>query len=145
MEQTLLKNENWLYYGMFLDDKSKEKVLSILGEESVPEGWKQYLDHMTVIFNDGSDNARHWASLCEKQVGTTAVLMATHLGVSDRAIALKVIGYQSNNANPHVTISVAPGARPVESNQITTWVPLKNPIYLNTTLNVVNKPRSQWK
>lgn len=144
MNEVELKNENWLYYGMFLDDKSKEKIMSVLGGH-VPADWKVYCDHMTIIFNDGSDNARTWASLCEKQIGTTAVLMVTHIGISDRAVAVKVIGYQSNNANPHITLGVAPGARPVESNQITTWVKLNSPIYVNTTLNVVNKPRSQWK
>ena len=144
MNEVPLKNENWQYYGMFLDNRSQQRLFQRF-ESQIPADWKRYGDHMTVIYNDNSENARQWANLCEKQVGTTAVLMGVALGVSDRAIAIKVLGYQSNNAIPHITIAVAPGARPVESNQITNWVKLEQPIYLNSDLAVINKPRSQWK
>lgn len=137
----MLKNPYWIYYGMFLDDKSKNKLINTFAS-IIPEGWRVIAEHMTVIYNDKSENAEQWASLCEKQVGTTAVLMGTHIGISDRAIALRVIGYQSNNANPHITIAVAPGAKPVESNQITDWQKLETPIYLGATLQSYDKPRS---
>jgi len=43
--------ENWIYVGIFLDDTSKKKLKKLY---NIPEGWKEYFDHMTVIYNDES-------------------------------------------------------------------------------------------
>jgi hypothetical protein len=43
------------------------------------------------------------------------------------AMAVKVEGYPSNNAIPHITVAVNPnGGKPVMSNDITKWQPVKH-------------------
>lgn len=130
--------DNWIYYGMFLEPGAKVLLMDTF-KDVVPEGWKPYCDHMTVIYNDGSENAMEWGETCEKQLGTKTVLTATELGVSDRAIAVKVTGYPTNNALPHITVAVAPGAKPVESNQITNWKPLDRQLSLSAVLNKIER------
>ena len=42
------------------------------------------------------------------------------------AMAVRVEGYQSNNAIPHITIAINPdGGKPVMSNNITDWDKIK--------------------
>ena len=122
--------EDWIYYGLSLMEMLSDKI---------PEGWKLYCDHMTVIYNDHSENAQLWGNSCEKEIGKRAILTATHLGLSDRAMAIKVTGYPTNNTIPHITIAVAPGAKPVESNQIQSCTPLENgtPIHLTAVLKKI--------
>lgn len=129
---------DWIYYGMFLDDSAKASLQEAFSD-IIPEGWKPYCDHMTVIYNDGSENAQKWGETCEKEVGKRTMLTVTELGISDRAIAVKVSGYPTNNSIPHITVAVAPGAKPVESNQITNWTPVSSQINLSATMNRVLK------
>ncbi len=130
--------EDWIYYGLFLSDEAKATLMEALSGK-IPEGWKPYCDHMTIIYNDHSENAKIWGDNCEKELGKRTVLTATDLGLSDRAMAIKVTGYPTNNALPHVTVAVAPGAKPVESNQIQNWEPLNNTICLSVELRKVCK------
>jgi hypothetical protein len=59
-------------------------------------------------------------------VGEEVVLTVTDVGLSDMAMAVKVSGYPSKNDIPHITIAVNPdGGKPVMSNQITNWRPIK--------------------
>ena len=129
---------DWLYYGMFLDEGGKTTLLDAL-RDIVPSDWKPYCEHMTVIYNDGSENAAKWAESCEKELGKRVVLMVTELGVSDRAIAVKVSGYPTNNAIPHITVAVAPGAKPVESNRISNWRKYSEIPGLSATLKRIDK------
>ena len=39
----------WIYFGVFLDDESRERLLS---KFDIPEGWREYADHMTIVFNN---------------------------------------------------------------------------------------------
>ena len=110
---------NWIYIGAFLEKPAGNNLLEFVKSHvEVPEDWKVYCDHMTIIYNDNSDNATEWRGYLEQMIGTTTYLTVTHIGVSERCIAVKVIGFPSNNANPHITVATAPGVRPVESNQI---------------------------
>jgi hypothetical protein len=56
-------------------------------------------------------------------VGKRRILTVTHIGcVEGRVSAFRVLGADdSKNKVPHVTIAVAKGAKPVESNQIVEW------------------------
>ena len=130
--------KKWIYYGMFLDEASKEKLLETFAD-IIPEGWRPYCEHMTVIYNDHSENAQQWAETCEKQLGKTTVLTATELGVSEMAIAVKVYGFPTNNALPHITVAVAPNGKPVQSNEITNWKPLDVQLSLTATLKRYDK------
>lgn len=81
--------EDWIYYGLFLSDEAKATLMESLSGK-IPEGWKPYCDHMTIIYNDHSENAKIWGDNCEKELGKRTVLTATDLGLSDRATAIKV-------------------------------------------------------
>lgn len=56
-------------------------------------------------------------------IGEEREMTVTHRGqTSGRVSAFRVAGAgDSTNKVPHVTVAVAKGARPVESNQITEW------------------------
>lgn len=133
-------NDSWQYYGVFLDENSRRNLIKfVMGYVDVPDDWKVYCDHMTIIYNDGSKNAYMWASALENKVGRSAMLDVYEIGVSDRCIAVKVSGYKSNNIISHVTVAVAPGAKPVESNKITNWKPVREGISILGKVGVVNK------
>ena len=127
-----MKN-NWKYWGVFLDAASRESLFDIL--PPIPDGYKPHGDHMTIIYNDGSENAQKWGEICKKQEGQKVTLSATHYGVSDKAIAVKVNGFPSNNKQPHITIATSPIGKPVGSNKIEHWEKLSEPIFLIGTVN----------
>lgn len=136
------KGWRWQYYGVFLDQGSRRELLEFVAKHvSIPDGWKMYCDHMTIIYNDGSDNAEKWASAIEPKIGQRAMLDITEIGVSDRCIAVKVSGYPTNNKIPHITVAVAPGAKPVESNSITNWKPVTTGITILGTVGMRGNSR----
>ena len=101
-----------LYSAVVLDDESRTKLLQTF---QIPEGWKPIAHHMTIIFGKGLDD--------KSEVGKEVELTVTELGVSDMAMAVKVEGYPSANAIPHITlaVNVAKGGKAVMSNNITNW------------------------
>lgn len=114
------------FASLVLDEKSKSKLLAAVGY-LVPDGWKVYAHHMTINFGKGlSDELKG-------DLGEDKQIRATAIGKSDKALAVKVEGYHSDNAIPHVTIAinVNEGGKPVMSNDITDWEPLENYIKLN--------------
>ena len=132
----------WNYYGAFLKEPAKSNLMEYVKQYiGVPDDWKTYCDHMTVIYNDGSENAEEWKNNCKGLVGTLTNLIVTHIGASDRAIAVRVTGFPTNNKIPHITVAVAPGARPVESNEITNWFSVDDNYCLSAEINVVWKNR----
>ena len=109
-----------------LSDSSKETLLTALGH-LIPEGWTIFAHHMTINFGKGLGPDR--VDDFEKIVS----LIATDVGISDKAMAVKVNGYESDNKIPHITIAVntAGGGKPVMSNDITNWEKMENYINLN--------------
>jgi len=118
-----LKNsEKVLYSAVVIDDTSKAKILDVL---QIPEGWKVFAHHMTIVFGKGLDD--------KGEVGKTVHLQATEVGYGDLVMAIKVIGYPSTNDIPHITVAVDVdrGGKPFYSNKITNWTPLDKSIYLS--------------
>lgn len=109
-----------------LDDKSASKLFTALVHR-VPKGWKPFCHHMTINFGKGLGKDRM------EDMGKKVSLMATEIGISDMAIAVKVSGYPSDNDIPHITVAVnsEAGGKPVMSNQITNWKPLQPHINLS--------------
>jgi len=123
------KKSKVFYSGVILLDKSKHKLLTAIGH-MIPDGWKEFAHHMTIIFAKGLD-----AMDLEEDNGKSVEIRATHVGLSDKAMAVKVEGYPSANDIPHITIAVNPdGGKPVMSNQITNWKKLDNHINLEGTV-----------
>ena len=116
--------ENWIYFGVFLDADESERVYNIINSLhgiDIPDDWRKYTGHMTIIYNNKSEIAQAWAKATAPRVGEGVLLKATHVGVSDKAIAIRVNGEMSANAIPHITIACSPTGKPVDSNKITNW------------------------
>jgi predicted kinase len=106
-----------LYSAVVLNKESRNTLLSKL-EDMIPEGWKVIAHHMTIVFGKPVQN--------QEDLGKEVTLTVTELGLSDMAMAVRVEGYQSNNAIPHITIAINPdGGKPVMSNNITDWDKIK--------------------
>lgn len=122
-EQTNPQKIGWS--AVELDEQSKNKLLTEFGSK-IPEGWEKIAHHMTITMGGLPPEKK-------SDVGKTVTLMATHLGVSEKAIAVKVSGYFTTNQNPHITLAIdrKGGAKPVDSNKITNWETLPQQISLS--------------
>jgi hypothetical protein len=108
--------EKVLYSAVVLDEKSKNDLLNSF-KDVIPEDWKTFAHHMTIAFGKGVENP--------EDLGKEVALKVIELGISEMAIAVKVEGYPSNNAIPHITLAINPnGGKPVMSNQIKDWKPV---------------------
>ena len=112
---------NWIYIGIFLDEKSKRKLKKLY---PAPKGWKEYYDHMTVVFNDGTDIANAVKSINEKSIDSIFTLRIVGPGISDKAYAVQVelpVGVVSANKITHITLATSETGSAVDSNYITNW------------------------
>jgi hypothetical protein len=135
-------NGNWQYFGIFFDSVIQDRILNFAKRYvKIPNDWKIYCHHMTIVYNDGSDIKQKLAEKLEPLVGTVETLNVVGIGISDRAVALK-IDYRTANKISHVTVAVAPGAKPVESNDIIDWKQTEN-FELKGILSYVEKKSSK--
>lgn len=112
----IYKQSDVLYSAVVLDQASKTRLLEFVGDK-IPQGWKVYAHHMTINMGPLKDKT---------DVGKNVVITAIGLGLSDKAMAIKVEGYPSKNAIPHITVAINPdGGKPVMSNDITKWQNIK--------------------
>lgn len=105
------------YSAIVLTDDSREYLLSKL-KDKIPEGWKIIAHHMTIAFRKGLD-AIDRTDDKDKNVE----IFVTHLGLSNKAMAVQVEGYPSTNKISHITIAIniKEGGKPVMSNDIKNW------------------------
>lgn len=116
--------ENWIYFGIFLDEASKERLRLIFG---IPENWKWYGHHVTLCFNDGSKLYKTAAEINKVYVGNKCSIKVTGIGISENAMALRVqlpAGVVCTNKVAHITIGCK--NRPVDSNAIEIWHDIDN-------------------
>lgn len=128
-----VKIKNILYSAVVLDPESHKKLINLINDFFILDDWKILAHHMTITFGKGlPDNLKN-------RLGDKVTLKAIEFGQSDKAIAVKVEGFPSDNIIPHITIAVNTGigAKPVDSNSITNWVPLKEPINLTGTITEI--------
>lgn len=113
-----------------LDDKSRSKLLSAIGH-LIPEGWEVIAHHMTINFGKGLTGDQ------VNDLGKIITLRATEIGKSDMAMAVKVEGYVTDKAIPHITIAInkSSGAKPAMSNDITDWNKMESYINLAGTVS----------
>jgi len=137
-------DKNWIYYGVFFSDKTKETILKYTkrwlqaNDYYIPDNWKIYCDHMTLVYNDKSEEKQKIAETLETFIGNKCSLRVVSVGVSDRAIALG-IDFITQNKNSHVTVAIAPDAKPVESNKITNWYKTDGNFYITGIYDKVSK------
>ena len=126
---------SFLYAGAELDSAS-----SIALKKYHKEGWTFYGHHMTIHFGIRTlpDTTKEWI---ENNEGKYYSLKVTAIGYSDKAIAALIEDDKTipcGNKLRHVTISVAPSCKPVDSNYIKEWIPVKEFLLL-TTIKVYSK------
>jgi len=117
------------YCGIKLNDKSRTDLIKKFKSE-IPDEWQFIAHHMTIDpFKTFSD---------EPSLGKQYILTITEVGKSDKSIAVKVNGYngKTNNKFPHITLAVNKngGGKPKDSNDITDWKVVNEPIQLSGTL-----------
>lgn len=123
----MYKQSDVLYSAVVLDNASKNKLLEMVGDR-IPKGWKTFGHHMTINFGELKDKS---------DIGKEITLTVTEVGLSDKAMAVKVIGYKSKNTVPHITVAVNPdGGKPVMSNDITKWQPIKQFVVMGVVTEV---------
>jgi predicted kinase len=113
----MYKQSDVLYSCVLLNNQSKSTLLSMVGNK-IPEGWKVFAHHMTINMGELKDKT---------DLGKEVTLTVEALGLSDMAMAVRVTGYETKNEIPHITVAVNPeGGKPVMSNQISNWQPIKS-------------------
>lgn len=113
----MYKQSDVLYSCVLLNNQSKSTLLSMVGNK-IPEGWKVFAHHMTINMGELKDKT---------DLGKEVTLTVEALGLSDMAMAVRVSGYETKNEIPHITVAVNPeGGKPVMSNQISNWQPIKS-------------------
>ena len=138
--------KTWIYYGVFFSDKTKQAILEHAKHwiykkfnNDIPDDWKIYCDHMTLVFNNGTSEDQEDADFYENWgLGRTESLIITDIGISNKAIAFKVkYTGRITNKTPHITVAVAPDAKPVNSNDIKSWYNLGEYLYVSGKINKV--------
>ena len=111
-----------------LYEVSKNRLLEEFGCK-IPENWVVFASHMTICLGEMKDKSL---------IGSNVVLVVTHLGFSDVAMAVKV-NYEGETKNnfPHITIAINPdGGKPVMSNDIVKWQDVKQFNVLGTVTEI---------
>lgn len=105
------------YSCVLLDQASKTALLEADLPIAIPTDWKIFAHHMTINLGKLKDKS---------ELGKEVILQVIGVGISDMAMAVKVNGFHSKNAIPHITIAINPdGGKPVMSNNITKWQDVK--------------------
>ena len=112
--------ENVAYSGVVLDGESRQRLLDSV---DIPEGWEPIAHHMTITLGPllhpkgKHDFSKNYGP------GDEVDLKVTHVGLDDRAMAVKVEApheISKKIAFPHITIAVnrEGGGKPFHSNKI---------------------------
>lgn len=118
LKPLLEQTKRWC--AVVIDEKSRNTLLATF-KSQIPDGWEIIAHHMTINFKGISD-----------EEGTPVTLKVVAVGLDDMACAVKVEGYQSTNAIPHITLAInkQAGAKPKNSNDIKNWQPVQNSVSL---------------
>jgi spore cortex formation protein SpoVR/YcgB (stage V sporulation) len=132
-----------MYSAVVLDEKSHLKLVKWaddnikVGGVRLPvlvsqNGWKLYC-HQMIIQSPGIPE------YVEKDVDEKQTLEITHIGTSDKVVAVRVLGYPSTNKIPHIVIATnIVEDEPIPSNKITNWKPVESGTKFNGTVKKVN-------
>ena len=123
-----------IYTGVFLDDESKQKLVEYTKKVLTTCPFQDYsifCDHMTCQFHTNASQ-EEMRAFVEHNQGLLFHLEATHVGFSDKAMCVKVSStISSNNEMQHITLATFNGGKPVDSNKITAFGKLSQPMRLN--------------
>lgn len=112
-----------------LTNQSKQELIGFM-RNCIQDGWEIIAHHCTIDPFSPIDSG----------VGELVTLKVVAIGESDKALAVKVTGYngKTNNAFPHVTVAInrTGGGKPKDSNSITEWVDINGPLLQGTVQNL---------
>jgi len=115
--KSLIENHRWS--AVVLSEESRAKLLNFFVKD-IPVNWEVIAHHQTI---------NPFGIVDYNLVNKTVELTCTHIGKSDKAIAVKVSGYpgKTNNKFPHITLAIdrKNGGKPKHSNDITDWKELE--------------------
>lgn len=147
MESVSNKLSEWIYCGVFLDDTERDILMRRIRATKVvnPKNWKLYCHHMTLAYNNGTEEAEQIFNFYQKILGKEITLQATEIGYSDKAVAIKILkplDMPCVNAIKHITIAVSSIGKPVDSNKITKWKTLPMPITIHGRIGYFGKDKT---
>ncbi len=141
-----MKEKQLDYYSAVLTEESVKKLMNYLSAYGsiIMNGLdKLYLDHVTLLHSTQIDTPKGkyiqetldiWL-----QETTECQYFISHIGISDKAVAFKLAACFGYNDIPHITIGTFKGGKPVDSNNITTWIPLSDLIPVDTVLTKIER------
>lgn len=137
--------DNFHYFGLFLDTNTKNKLMNILTDNidyniALNVADKIFIDHCTLLHVSQLHGNSEVFNDLNNRLGENIQIKIEGIGISDKAMAFRVIlpeNIYSINKTPHITICTFNGGKPVESNNITKWFLLEEPIQVKTTLKKI--------
>lgn len=144
-------SNNYIYVGLFLTDRSKEKVKEVINsmpkyKELFNNANKVFIDHCTLLHkNQEKDNKQVFENLSKLYLSKDGIykiaMVATHIGFIDgKVMAIKVKHCMpSVNKTPHITICTFGDGKPFDSNKIAEWHKLDIGLFIEGELKVIEK------
>lgn len=137
--------DNFHYFGLFLDTNTKNKLMNILTDNidyniALNVADKIFIDHCTLLHVSQLHGYSEVFNDLNNRLGENIQIKIEGIGISDKAMAFKVTlprNVYSINKTPHITICTFNSGKPVESNSITKWFLLEEPIQVKTTLKKI--------
>ena len=109
-----------MYYAVKFNEQTRDMLLALAASICpIPYDWKVYCDHITLVHS----NSGNWDKFAREYAqihGCYTTFKVIGYGKSDDAFAL-MVDYPTANKVSHITVACAPGAKPVQSNDITNW------------------------
>lgn len=122
------------YSGIVLDEKSHRKLLEVFGPTWESEqGWEPIAHHMTIKMGGLPEDKRHL-------IGQEFTMKVVAFAGNDQVKAVQVEAViDTANKVPHITLAVnrARGGKPMMSNMLTNWTPVKSELYVKGTVQEV--------
>lgn len=119
---------NFHYFGLFIDTDTKNKLMNMLTSNidynivlNVAD--KIFIDHCTLLHVSQLHGNSEIYNYLNKRLGETLQVVINGIGISDKAMAFRVINHNIVCVNdiPHITIATFNGGKPVDSNKIINW------------------------
>lgn len=124
-----LDNKKVSFAAVVLDNDSSNLLLSaFVYPNSEFNDWIKIAHHMTICLRELPEHLKkYW-------LDEDVYLTVTELGISDKAVAVKVTGFYTLVDSkdtvlkfPHITLAINPfDAKPLDSNLITDWKPVEH-------------------
>lgn len=114
----------WLYVGVIInEDAQKTNILTLsrFGFK-IKDDWKMYNHHMTIAFNDQTEEAQSMFNAYKGMFRQHFILTVDGIDVSDDAIVVRVaFEYQTMNKNTYIAIAKRQKEKAINIEDITKW------------------------